>query len=206
MLSFVRDCHVGYLCVHFTDVDSRVRWAIDENWKEVGDYTFSGITKMVMEERGTHDPSNQLVVQQHLAELVVEAAANPARHWAIPCRAYALMLAYNTPCLLIEAERSTQTLLTVDAINASPAQADKLIDELEESLGFTAMRTWSDSGSQVGIAIPADHVSGVSIDDLALSLPREIAEALASQFAQPGFREQLSLALEQASSCSVIRL
>jgi hypothetical protein len=194
------------MCVHFTDSDDRIRWGIDEGWREAGEYTLSRVATDVAARLGPADLSIKRAVVSVLTEKVVEAAADPTMHRVLPCRTYALMLALDVPCIMIEAERATARPLTVGQIYGSPLEADEWIDELEAGIGAAAMRTTWDGDSGYEVAIPFNPAfPSVSVDDLALALPREIAEELASHYASAEFRDQLSLVLAEAEAYGQIR-
>jgi hypothetical protein len=185
MAPFITDMHIGYLCVHFVDTDDRIRWGIDQRWRDLGEYTLARVSSDVLDDLGPSHPSAKSAVQGILTEMAVQAAADPTRHQYIPCRAFALMLALGVSCILIEAERSTLQVRAVAEIRGSPEAADKWFDELEASCGRLAIRTRSYGTSGYEVAIPlAGDGPPVSVDELALSLPREIAEQLAEQLAQ----------------------
>jgi hypothetical protein len=195
MRPFINSKHTGYICIHFTDTNERVRFGIDKSWREAGEATLSHATEVWPLELGLANRDE--AVRSTLTELAVEAAADPELHRAIPALGYALMLAYSTPCFIIEAERATERPVAVIPIHKTPKQADKWFDALEASEGLKpAIRTAFDGCSEYQVAIPLDPANPtVSPDDLALALPPEIAKAVAADLASKNFQNDLAHAL-----------
>src|SRR4051794_37739072 len=94
---FIRDEHVGFICVHFTDTDECTRWGVSRDWKVAGEYTLGKVGDLVDKDLcAAKGLTIQDGIVNFLAELVVEAAMEGS-HEVLPCRSYALMEAFGSP-------------------------------------------------------------------------------------------------------------
>jgi hypothetical protein len=190
---FIRDEHVGFICIHFTDTDDRTRWGVSRSWKAVGEYTLARSETLV--DRGACAAEGltfQEGITKFLATLVVEAAIEGYRN-VLPCRSYALMEAFGSSYLLIEASRVDGTVHCVRALPvSSAAEADEMIDAIEEDLGHGTARCGIDAAGNAFTLIPilVDEVLPTG-DELTRGLPRRFAGRLAEVLDDPHVRAQL---------------
>jgi hypothetical protein len=136
---------IGFCAVHYTDIGKFTRWAIQDDWARVGEYTSARVAKIVSDKLASGTVrlgANQNdLVQEMLMDLVVEASSEMNTK-VIPCRSFALMQHVGWPYFIIETgSTSGRSIRPIDA--ASWQKADRLIDQMEAKAGdsFVRIRT-----------------------------------------------------------------
>ncbi|MBM6583844.1 hypothetical protein ILT44_26955 [Microvirga sp. BT689] len=134
--------NIGFCAVYFEDQGKYTRWAIQDEWKHVGEFTRARVAQVVSDQiaAGIVRPgdSRDDLVREMLVDLVVEAATQMDRK-LIPCRSFALMQHMGWPCFMIETGASSGSSIR-PIESASWQEAGRLIDQLEGSAGDSFVR------------------------------------------------------------------